>query len=382
MVASVEYNLKHMKRALALAGRARGKTSPNPMVGAVLVKSSKVIGCGYHKKAGDPHAEIEAIADAVKKGNKRLIKGADLFVTLEPCNHIGRTAPCTEAIIDAGIGRVIVGAKDPNPKVSGKGIRRLRRAGVKVTTGVLKEECTTLNEAYNKYIVSGRPFVTLKLAMSIDGKIALNSGGSNQPISSKESHAVVHKMRSLADCVMVGSGTAVADDPRLTVRCGINGGVNTKAPMRAVVDSRLRIKPTARIFKASNKGEVLVFTSPKAPKNRIKAIEATGAEVITLPALKKDGRVNLKRLMAELGRREVLSLMVEGGAEFSAGLLEEGLVDKVVFFIAPKIIGSGGLSAIGDRAVKTMSGMINIKNMRVEAIGCDIMVTGYICLQG
>ena len=355
-----------MRRALMLARKGLGRTSPNPAVGAVVVRGARVVSGGYHRKAGLAHAEVAALEGAGKGAG-----GADLYVTLEPCPHRGRTPPCVEAIVSAGIKRVFIGAKDPNLRVRGRGIRALKKAGVRTSAGLLEAECTSLNEAYNKHASTGLPFVLLKLAESLDGRIALSTGESKW-ITSLESRRYVHKLRSLVDCVMVGSGTVLADDPALNVRLSKSRGVN---PVRAIIDSSLTLSPGARVFSTSG-GLVHVFTTNKAPENRIKSLESAGAEVITLPETRAG--VSLRRVMKELGKRDVTSLMIEGGSSLAATALKEGLVDKVAIFVAPMLIGADGLGSVSELGLRKLNKAIRLKKMHAKKLGPDVLLEGYL----
>ncbi len=375
----------YMRKALTQAAKGLGRTSPNPMVGAVVVKGGssitrkgRIIGRGYHAGAGLAHAEVVAIDNAVI-ATKGSIKGADLYVTLEPCMSFGRTPPCTDAIIEAGIRRVFIGAGDPNPKVRGRGIRRLRRAGIEVVTGILKAECTALNLAYNKHIVSGLPFVTLKLATSLDGRIAVR-GGDSSWITSKESRGYVHELRNIVDCVMVGYGTALADNPRLTTR-GIKGG---RDPMRAVLDAGLRLQADANIFKGAEKTRVFVFAAKKATPKKVtaekafakkaEALKAKGVEVIRVPSSKAG--LSLKAVLKELGDRGVTDLLVEGGGVLAAGLLKAALVDRVLWFTAPVIVGADGVPSVASIGVNDMGSALRFKTIKVKTLGTDLLVEG------
>ncbi len=361
-----------MRKAIALAVKGRGRTAPNPVVGAVVVKNGRIIGRGYHAGAGLAHAEVAALDNAnIAKAGRASggAVGADLYVTLEPCPVFGRTPPCTDAIIEAGIRRVFVGAGDPNPKVRGRGVRKLRQAGIEVTTGLLKAECAALNVAYNKHIVSGLPYVILKLATSLDGRIAANSGDSKW-ITSKESRAYVHELRNAVDCVMVGSGTALADNPRLTAR-GVKGG---RDPVRAVLDSRLRVSPDANIFKGAKKTGVFIFTGKAASAKKADILISRGAAVIRVPGTKTG--LSLAAVLKELGDRGVLELMVEGGGTLGAGLLKAGLVDKVLWFTAPLIIGADGLPAVAELGAGDMSRALRFKDIKIKTLGTDVLVEG------
>lgn len=353
---------RFMRSALKLAARGLGKTSPNPAVGSVIVKNGRVIADGYHKKAGGPHAEAAALASLENSA-----KGSTLYVTLEPCCHFGRTPPCADTIISSGVKTVVIGTVDPNPRVSGKGMGILKAAGIEVVYGVLEEECRKLNEAYNKHITTGTPFVTLKLAQTLDARTATAKGESKW-ITGDASRALVHRMRSRADAVMVGISTVIKDDPLLTARHA--GG---RDPLKVVLDSRLATPLTARVFKG---GRLLVFTAKAAVASRIKKAVEAGAEVIVVPGT-KDG-LDLKSVLRELGRREVVSVLAEAGGTLSASLLRAGLVDKLVVFISPVVLGSDAMPAIGVLGVKALKDALRLKEMTVKRSGEDIFVQGYL----
>jgi diaminohydroxyphosphoribosylaminopyrimidine deaminase/5-amino-6-(5-phosphoribosylamino)uracil reductase len=355
-----------MKIALTLAKRGIGKTSPNPAVGAVLVKNDKIISTGYHKKAGFAHAEINALREADREA-----RGADMYVTLEPCSHFGKTPPCTDAIIKAGIKKVFIGMKDPNPLVAGKGIRRLRNTGIKVEIGILENECKNINEAYRKYITTKTPFVTLKLASTLDGRIATCTGESKW-ITGEAARRFVHKMRAEADAVMIGIGTVLKDNPELTTRL-----VKGKDPVRVVVDSRLRIPISARILNRKKSAIIVATTKDKGQKEKkIKALNAKGAEVLLLPA--KDGMVDLTALIKELAKREITSIMIEGGSSLAASAIKEAIVDKVAIFVAPKILGKEGLPTIENLGIKRIRNAIRLRGLECRRLGEDILLQGYI----
>lgn len=359
-----------MKKALRLALRGEGCTSPNPMVGAVCVLEGRIVGSGYHKKAGSPHAEIEAFLDAAKKGIS--LKGATLYVTLEPCCHTEKlTPPCTDAIVASGISDVVVGATDPNPEVSGKGVAKLRRHGISVRTGVLGRECEEINEFFNKHIVSGLPFVILKSASTIDGKIASPTGDSKW-IGSVRQRKMAHRLRKKVDAVVVGINTVLADDPGLDVR--LVGG-NVRQPVPVIMDSKLRISPEAKIFSTHPRSIIATTEGPGKPKE--KRLRKLGAEILRLKS-DPEGRVSAGNLLSELGAMGMCGVLVEGGSTVGACFLREGLVDKVVFFYSPKVIGGDGVSMIGDLGRESIEEAINIKNIRVRRFGDEIMVEGYI----
>jgi diaminohydroxyphosphoribosylaminopyrimidine deaminase / 5-amino-6-(5-phosphoribosylamino)uracil reductase len=355
-----------MKLALQLAERGRGKTRPNPMVGAVIVKGGEVIATGYHHKAGQPHAEAIALQRAGSSA-----RGATLYVNLEPCGHTDkRTPPCTRAIIAGGIRRVVVAMRDPNPKVAGKGIRQLIRAGINVSAGLLRAEADRLNEVYSTWITSGRPFVTMKVAAGLDGKIAA-AGGESRWITGEKARAYVYRLRSEADAVMVGIGTVLADDPRLTSR---TNGNKRSDPIRIVVDSRLRIPLESRILHLPS-ARTLLATTKQASNEKIREIEKLGAQVLVLE--ESSGRVNLAALMKELGRIEITHLLLEGGSELNASMLSEGLVDQVVFLIAPKIIGGrDAVSAVGGETLRPLSRAWRVRDLEVRRLGEDLLVRG------
>ncbi len=315
-----------MGLACRLAARGRGHTRPNPMVGAVLVRQGRVFGTGYHRRPGAPHAEVIAI-----EGAKEDTRGATLYVNLEPCSHHGRTPPCVDRILSAGIRRVVVGTRDTNPLVSGRGIAALRRKGVLVTCGVLEEKCRRLNEAFFKYMETNKPFVTLKAALSLDGKIASSSGRS-QWISCAASRKKVHRLRSRVDAILVGIGTVLKDDPRLTAR-GVRGGRN---PCRVVMDSRLQIPASARVLRAE--AETLLATTDKAPKGKIKEMERRGIQVEVFRP-DRSGRVPLGRLLRRLAGRGIQHLLLEGGSGIYTTALKAKEVDKLLLFVAPLLLG-------------------------------------------
>lgn len=355
-----------MKRALSLARRAAGGTSPNPLVGAVIVRDGRIVGEGYHRHAGLPHAEVEALRDARERA-----AGATMYVTLEPCNHHGRTPPCTEAIIAGGLRRVVAAVTDHNPRVRGSGLKRLREAGIEVNVGVREGEARTLNEPYFKYIATGRPLFILKYAMSADGKMASTTGASRW-ISGERSRALVHRLRSRVDAIMVGIGTALADDPQLTAR-----HPRGRDPLRVIVDSRLRLPATARMFRQQSTAATLVASTKEAPSARRAALEAAGAEVIALPD--RGGSVDLPALAAELGRRGITSVLLEGGPTLAAAALEADLVDRVMIFMAPIILGGKGspgpVAGVGrDSPAEAWS----LVDTRTRRLGADVLLEGRI----
>jgi len=359
---------KYMKLAIAQAKKAVGRVSPNPMVGAVVVKRGEIAGLGYHRQAGSPHAEINALKKAGKKAGN-----AELYVNIEPCCHYGRTPPCVDAIIESGIKKVIIGIEDPNPLVSGKGVDKLKAAGIITQIGVLEEECRKLNEIYIKYITQKVPFVIIKVASSLDGKIATRSGDS-RGITNQKSIRLVHTLRDQLDAIMVGIGTIQADDPLLTTR--LKGKIG-KDPIRVVADSSLRISPKARIFNPRSKAQVIIATVKGASARKKDRLKKTGANVIDIDST--DGKVDLKKLMVSLGKMEITSLLIEGGTVIITSTLRAGIVDKILFFYAPKILG--GHSACGITAgegVEYIDQALRVQDVKVRRFGEDILVEGYL----
>ena len=355
----------YMKRALRLALKGEAWVSPNPMVGAVIVKKDRIIGEGYHQKFGGNHAEINAINRATEP-----IKGATIYINLEPCTHYGKTPPCIESITAAKPARVVIGTPDPNPMVAGKGIEALKRHGIKTTVGVLEESCKELNERFFKFMQTGIPFVTLKFAQSIDGRIATASGHSRW-ISSEQSLAFAHALRSHHDAVLIGSGTLLKDDPELTVRL-----IKGRNPLRVVVDSHLHISPDARILKDQVKAKTIVATTIHASRDKRARLTDLGIEVMAVDT-DKDRRVDLTRLLFELGKRNISSVLVEGGAAIITSMLMEQLPDRVVIIIAPKIVGKG-LAAIGDLGIKSINESLRLAYRKVRRLGDDLIIDGRI----
>jgi len=360
-------HIQTMRRALELA--ARGRTSPNPMVGAVVVKQGKVVGEGYHSRAGYPHAEVEALRQA---GNKA--RSADLYVNLEPCCHFGRTPPCTDAIIQAGIKRVFVGMKDPNKQVSGKGLRALKAQGIVIVSGILKKECMKLNESFVKVMQTGMPFVIMKTAMSLDGKIATRSGDARW-ISGELARKHVHKIRNYVDAILVGTETVLKDNPRLTCRLATG---SVEHPIRIILDRRNRIPLTANVFKNSRSQPVIYVTGSDISPARQKALVARKVEILN-GKFGKNG-FHIKPLLKELANRDMNSILVEGGAELNASVLKAGVVDRVVAFISPILIGGGKAPGfLGGQGVMKVNNAIKLKDLEVTKIGEDLMVEAIPC---
>jgi diaminohydroxyphosphoribosylaminopyrimidine deaminase/5-amino-6-(5-phosphoribosylamino)uracil reductase len=353
-----------MRRALHLAEKGRGRTSPNPMVGAILVKRGKVVGEGYHARAGEPHAEIVAIKNAGEKA-----KGATLYLNLEPCTHYGKTPPCVPAVIEAGIKKVVAGMEDPNPLVRGRGGAGLKQAGLDVKIGVLEKDCQRLNEAFSKYIVTHEPFIILKVAATVDGKLATRNGES-QWITGETSRRFVHRLRDQVDGVVVGIGTVLKDDPMLTAR--IKGG---RDPYRIVFDSRLRIPENAKVVDLSP-SKAIVATTEMASQDKIERLRKKGVRVLISDS--KSGKVDLKASLLKLGEMGMMNLLVEGGSEINGSFLDQGLIDKIFLFLSPKLIGDplapGIFSGAGFASLKEA---LSIKDLRVRKIGEDILVEGY-----
>ena len=355
-----------MRLALNLAVKADGQTSPNPVVGALVVKGGRIVGRGYHKKAGAAHAEVVAIEEA-----KNRAKGARLYVTLEPCSHFGRTPPCVNRIIESGIKKVIVAALDPNPLNNGRGIKTLKANRIKVTSGVLEKEAKKINRVFFKFITKGMPFVTIKLAQSLDGKIAAASGESKW-ISNEASRKFARRLRAKVDAVLVGVETIVKDDPLLICR----PTSRKRQPLRIVVDSRLRIPPGARIF-SGDACRVILATTRRAPADKIKTFKEKSVKVLLIKALKK--KVCLKSLMKRLAKLNISHVLVEGGGEVAASCLQEGIADKVLFFISPKIIGGrSAKTGVEGEGVKKLKDAAKLKNVKVRRLGEDILVEGYV----
>lgn len=356
----------YMRMALDLARKGKGWTTPNPLVGAVIVKGGRVIGQGYHQKYGQPHAEVNAIASA-----KEDVTGATLYVTLEPCSHFGKTPPCSDLLIDKNIKRVVVGTLDPNPLVAGKGIERLRSNGIEVVTGVLEEESQKLNEIFIKYIVTKEPFVVMKNAMSLDGKIATVTGES-QWISGESSRKQVHSLRHELAGIMVGIETIIKDDPQLTSRT-----LNSRNPIRIVVDSQLRIPIDSKVLTQQDKAKTIVATTKSANKEKVDTLKQMGIEVIVTK--EKLGRVDLQELMKVLGAKGIDSILLEGGATLNFSALEEGIVDKIQSYIAPKIIGGKeAKTAVEGAGIQSLKSAFQIDRMTSVMVGEDLFVEGYI----
>ncbi len=358
--------MEHMQRAVQLAGGALGATSPNPAVGAVLVRDGRIVGEGYTRPPGGPHAEAVALAEAGE-----LAHGATLYVTLEPCAHHGQTPPCTDAIIRAGVAEVRAALRDPNPAVRGGGMEALEAAGVRVALGEGADEARSVLEGYLHWIATGLPLVVAKFAMSLDGKIA-TAAGESQWITGEEARRRAHELRAAADAVMVGVGTALQDDPRLTTR-DASGRPADRQPLRVVVDSGGRVPPSAQVFAAH--GSVMIAVADATP-TREQALREAGADVFRLPA--QDGRVDVRALLGALGERGVTSLLVEGGGDLLASLFEGRMVDRVEAFVAPMIIGGrDARTPVEGEGVPRLAEALRLNRVTVERLGEDIHIIGY-----
>jgi diaminohydroxyphosphoribosylaminopyrimidine deaminase/5-amino-6-(5-phosphoribosylamino)uracil reductase len=368
-----DIHVEYMRRALALARLAEGRTSPNPPVGALIVSCGDVVGRGFHPRAGEPHAEIFALRDAGE-----MARGADAYVTLEPCSHQGRTGPCCDALISAGIRRVFIGIADPNPLVNGRGIKRLRAAGVEVVCGVLEDECRYLCAPFIKHILSGHPLVILKSAMTLDGKTATSSGAS-QWITGPESRAHVHEMRNCVDAIMVGIGTVIADNPRLTTRLSDKEGHD---PVRVILDSTLRISSDAALIRHDSAAPTLIFTGNNADPDKVAHLNACpGVEVLKV-RYTSDARLALDDVLDCLGQRNIQSVLVEGGSVLNQQLLDKQLVDRVMLYVAPKLMGgSDGYGVFAGTGPLCLDGARKVHNLKVQSLGTDILIEGEVqCL--
>lgn len=357
-----------MRAALAWARKGLGKTSPNPAVGAVIVRKNEIIAAGFHRKAGEAHAEVEALNRL--RGKARA--GDTLYVTLEPCNHYGRTPPCTLAIAEKGIRKVVVGMRDPNPHVAGGGCDTLTGQGVEVVTGVLEAECRRLNEWYVTAVTKGRPFVIAKTALTLDGWTATSTGHSRW-VTNERSREWVHRLRHQVDAILVGVGTVTADDPFLNTRLKRGKG---RDPIRIIVDTRLSIPENARVLAQGDGPETFIAVGDDVPARRLEKFKRKGISLLVCP--KKQGRVDLRALMDRLGTRSITSVLLEGGATLMGAMIRERLVDKFCIFKAPKILGGsdGRPMAIGPGPSR-MDQSIGLKDIQIKRFGEDLLITGY-----
>lgn len=356
-----------MKRALRLAAKGRGRTSPNPMVGAVVVRDGEVVGEGYHEEFGAPHAEVNALNRAGEAA-----RGATVYVTLEPCNHHGKTPPCTDALLKAGVERVIIGMRDPNPHVEGYGGDFLHRRGMTVSLGLLERECRELNQAFIKHVTRGIPYVIVKAAATLDGRIATRAGDSRW-ISNERSRAFVHELRCAADAVLIGIGTAVADDPLLTARP--NSKIACRQPVRVVLDRTLRIPPDSQIVRTAHNFPALVVCGEDASSRKEEILREKGVDILRLP--ERDGRLRLGRLLDELGKRQVACLLVEGGGQVIGEFIERRFVDEFHFFYAPKILcDPEGTPLAGGHPKDRMSEAHRVVDLKTRRFGGDVLISG------
>ncbi len=354
-----------MKLAMKLARKAKGKTSPNPMVGALVVRNTKVVGEGYHEKAGLAHAETIALDAAGKKS-----RGANLYVTLEPCVHFGRTPPCVDRIIKSGIREVIVGMIDPNPLNNGRGIKILKAHKIKVEVGCLEDELKKMNEVFIKYISKKMPFVTVKVAQSLDGRIATRTGDSKW-ITSDKSRAYAHRLRRNYDAIMVGVNTVLRDNPRL------NAWFSKRHPAKVIVDSQLSVHENANIF--SGKGEAIIVTLPSSPGQETENRGVLSKKAKILEVKEKTGQINLKSMMKKLAQLEITNILVEGGGTLIGSLFDEGLVDKVLFFVSPKIIGGKeAISSVMGQGITRVERSFRLKEVKLRMMGEDFLFEGYV----
>lgn len=361
----------YMTQALRLAEKGRGKTSPNPMVGAVVVSQGRVIGQAYHHAAGQAHAEVLALRQAGRRAT-----GATLYVTLEPCSHLKkRTPPCAPAVIQSGVRRVVIAMADPNPLVKGKGIAQLRRAGIAVTVGVARREAAALNRAYGYWVRTKRPYVILKAGMTLDGQIA-TAGGESKWITGLRSRREVHRLRSAVDAVIVGIGTVLHDDPSLTARKPPRlTALAATQPCRIVIDSRLRTPRSAKILGQQRKAKTIIVTTKAAPKARLRLFAKQGLEVLVLPG--KGQRVSLTHLLTILGQRGMISVMVEGGGELNAAFLNAKLVNRVQLYVAPTLLGgTESKGVIGGASPRRLADAWKLKQVRTRSLGTDVAVEG------
>lgn len=359
-----------MRRALALAEKGTGCVHPNPLVGAVLVKAGRVIGEGCHEKFGGPHAEVFAI-----EASKQDPRGATLYVTLEPCCHYGKTGPCADLILKNGIQRVVIGSRDINPRVNGRGIQKLKKAGVKVVLGVLEKEAISLNRDFNHWMRRQTPYGVVKIAQSLDGKIATKSGESRW-ITGKEARDLSQTLRAASDAILVGVNTILNDDPLLSVRNGFEKNKNFKMPFKVVLDRSLRTPLNANIFSKKSKGAVILATTSRAKKSRVAAFRKK-AQVLVLP--EKHGRVDLGRLFKELAKKGIVSVLIEGGGEVVADVVKHGLAQELYAFVAPKIIGGrDAISAVGGEGIASLKRAIPLKSFSVGFAGEDLLLHGFL----
>ncbi len=357
---------KFMRLALREARKGIGRTSPNPCVGAVIVQDGTVLSRGYHKKAGTPHAEINALR---KAGNKA--RGATMYVTLEPCNHTGRTPPCSHAVAVAGIKRVVVGMGDPNPLVSGSGINYLREKGIEVLSGVLEKECLELNLPFIKHITTGRPFVVMKAGMSLDGRLSYQKGKPGQMTGEKSLHRL-HGLRNSLDAILIGSGTITADNPSLTTRLGSRG----RDPLRVILDSSLQLSLESKILHLESSAPTLLFCSQSADEEKIARLTQLDGVLVQPIGADKEGMLDLNDVLDNLGEMGICSLLVEGGGTIHSNFLRNGLVDRVMLFVAPLFAGSEGTPLLSGFTVNNRAKAPELRNVSYKRCGNDLLIQG------
>ena len=358
-----------MRRALAQARRALGRSFPNPPVGAIVYRGDRVLGRGYTRPAGGPHAEIVALDQALRRHGENLVRGASLAVTLEPCCHVGRTGPCADRVAAAGLCAVYLGHVDPHPAVSGRGIRRLRRAGIATDVGILENECREQHRGFLSVCARGRPFVTLKLASSLDGRIA-TAGGESRWITGESARAVVHRLRACVDAIAVGSATVLADDPELTAR---RGQRVVHRPVRVLVDSRLRVPTSARLYRIEE-APAWILCARDASAARRRSVASTGARLFEIPA--RGGHLDLRRALVALGRAGLTEILVDGGGGLGAALLRRRLVDEIHWFVSPKLIGDDGRPALGPLGLKKLANGPELTEIRIRRLADDVHIHG------
>ncbi len=361
----MQWHNEYMAVALDLARLGLGRTSPNPAVGAVLVKNGKVVGTGFHKKAGLPHAEVEAL-----RGRSGQAQGATLYVTLEPCCHQGRTPPCTDAILKSGVREVVVGMKDPDPRVAGQGIALLRKGGLRVRVNVLRKECEDLNEAYIKHRTTGMPLVILKVGATLDGMIATRTGESRW-ITGEKARLQAHHLRDRVDAILVGANTIMRDNPRLTTRIP---GHKSHQPARIILDSTLYVDGEARVFQDTKKAPTWIATVTHEHDPKVAVFRKRGVGFVFCRS--QEGRVDLGDLLLKLGSKGVLSLLVEGGPTVHSAFLKAGLADRMVMFVAPRFLGESGLPMFSGIKVSRLEETPRLENVHYRSVGDDLMVEG------
>lgn len=355
----------YIQRAMNLALRAKGETSPNPLVGAVIVKGGRTLAEGWHKRCGGDHAEIMALKKA-----GRAAAGATMYITLEPCFHFGRTPPCVDAVIAGGIKRVVIGMNDPNPLTRGRSIVKLRKAGVKVTVGILENESRRMNEVFVKYIIKNMPFVVAKCAQTLDGKIATVTGDSKW-ITAEGTRAFARKLRNEFDAILVGVNTVLLDDPAL------NAEKKSKRIKKIILDSNLKTPLNAQLFRGTRAEDCIIATTAKADRRKLKAFLKRGVEMVVCPA--KDGRVDLKWLLKELTKQEIASVLIEGGSEVIGNALKENLIDKMHIYIAPKLLGDQtAVSSVSGLNIRRVADALTLNDLTIQKINQDIFIEGYV----